>query len=133
MIHWRNLLVGLLALVLVACAGTPTPETPREKLVAAEATYSTLLDDVRSAATSGIIEPGSETAHTVAALLVEARAALDAWQADPDNPNMAVFVQKSLERLKALLLRLSQESRAPPIDDSIIVMAGGFDGLRVVT
>ena len=127
-------LLGLLALVLVGCAGI-TPETPREQLVAAEVTYSLFLDDVRSLATSGIIEPGSSTADTVALFLVEARAALDAWQVNPDDPNMAVFAQKSLERLKLLLLRMSQQSTGPPggggltLEDKSMVYPEGYGGL----
>ena len=108
-------LLGFLALVLVGCAGVPAPETPREQLVAAEVSYGSILDDVRSLATSGIIEPGSQTADTVALFLIEARAALDAWQVNPDDPNMAVVAQKSLERLKLLLLRMSQQSTGPPV------------------
>ena len=119
-----RLVLGLLALVLVGCAGVPV--TPREQLVAAEVTYGSILDDVRSLATSGIIGPGSQTADTVAMFLVEARAALDAWQVNPDDPNMAVFAQKALDRLKSLLLRMSQQSTGPPIggtEESIITLA----------
>lgn len=108
----RTLIALVLALVVSACAGLGgvTPETPRERLLTAEATYEFVLDEVRSLTLAGKIEPGSETASTIAIFLVEARAALDTWQADPENIRIETLAQTSLQRLLALVNQLAAEA-----------------------
>ena len=111
-----NLLVGLVMLAVGACAGIgpiPSPETSREKLAAAEISYGALLDQVGSLTAAGLIERGSSTADTVAVLLVETRAALDAWQTAPDDPSLAQFGLATISRLKLLLISLNQEAGRP--------------------
>lgn len=104
----RLLLVLLVSLGLSACAGLApvTPETPRESLVASEAAYEFALLEVKSLIVSRFIVPGTSLAHDVRLLVVETRAALDAWQLNPDSPSLARFTQGVLTRLQAQVARM---------------------------
>ncbi len=101
----RLLIVLAVSLGLSGCFGgglTPvTPETPRESLVASEAAYEFALLEVKSLILSGYIKPGTQLATNVRLIIVETRAALDAWQLNPDSPNLARAAQAVLNRLQA--------------------------------
>ena len=85
-----------------------TPENPRESLVASEAAYEFALLEVKSLIVSGYIIPGTQLAINVKLLIVEARAALDAWQLSPDNPNLAATAQAVLRALQAQVAKMIQ-------------------------
>jgi hypothetical protein len=111
----KLLTILVVSLGLAGCAGTlapVTPETPRESLVAAEAAYEFAILEVRSLIVSGVIVPRSDLADALALVIIETRAALDAWQANPDNPNFAVAAQRALRALQLEVSRLitTQES-----------------------
>lgn len=113
----RLLIVLLVSLGLSACAGMGglapvTPETPRESLVASEAAYEFALLEVKSLIVSGYIEPGTQLAANVRLLIVETRAALDAWQLNPDSPSLARFAQSVLTRLQAQVAQMIQTQEA---------------------
>ena len=104
---WLTILV--VSLGLAGCAGTlapVTPETPRESLVAAEAAYEFAMLEVRSLIVSGYIVPQTELSDSVAFIIIETRNALDAWQSNPDNPNLAVAAQSALRALQAEVARM---------------------------
>lgn len=104
----RLILALLVSLGMSACAAmTPvTPETPRESLVAAEAAYEFALLEVKSLIVSRYILPGSDRALDVRFMIVETRAALDAWQLTPDNPKAAFAAQAILNALRAEIARM---------------------------
>lgn len=93
-----------------------TPETPRESLVASEAAYEFALLEIKSLIVSGYIEPGTSLSRTVRLLVIETRAALDAWQLSPDSPDLARFAVGVLTRLKAQvsLMITTQETQWRP-------------------
>ena len=117
-------------LLAVGCEGVATPETPRERLVAAEVSFGLVLDQVKLLTINGQIIPGSETANRVAFLLVEARGTLDAWQVDPDNINFATTTSGLLIQLRALLAASLQETSYIPI--FTVAMAGYNKGGKIV-
>lgn len=88
---------GLIAAILSACVGA-VPETPRQKLVAAEATYSAALSVIEAAHRRGIIDDAESRAYVLLSV-ASAREALDRWHEDPDNPS---FAQSALSALAAL-------------------------------
>ncbi|MEE8606723.1 MAG: hypothetical protein V3S55_03885 [Nitrospiraceae bacterium] len=98
------LIVGLSG-CLGAGLSPVTPESPREKLVAAEAAYEFALLEVRSLIVNGIIVPKSNLAGTVAFLIIETRKALDVWQTSPDNPNYHLAAITALSGLQAELAK----------------------------
>lgn len=104
----RFFIVLLVSLGLSACAGLipVTPETPRESLVASEAAYEFALLEVKSLIVSGFIQPGTQLATNLRLLIVETRVALDAWQLNPDSPNLARSTQAVLQRLQAQVARM---------------------------
>ncbi len=119
----RLFIVLAVSLGLSGCFGgglTPVaPETPRESLVVAEAAYEFALLEVRSLIVSGVIIPKSGIANSISFVIKEARSALDAWQTNPDNPNLAVVAQAALRELQAEVARyvVTQESfyKADPV------------------
>ena len=114
----RLLIVLLVSLGLSACAGmTPvTPETPRDSLVASAAAYEFAILQVKSLIVSGYIKPKTQLATNVRLLIVETRAALDAWQSSPDSPDLARFAQGVLTRLQVRVASMiaTQETRLRP-------------------
>lgn len=114
----RRLLIVLLLSLVAGCAGLGTlvpvtPETPRESLVASEAAYTFALLEIKSLIVSGYIKPETPLARTVRLLVIETRAALDAWQLSPDSPDLARFAVGVLTRLQAQVAQMivTQETR----------------------
>lgn len=101
----RKLLLApfLLLFVLTSCASlglvTVEPETPRERLVAAETDYTAVVTTVRDLINTGTLKAGTQTADHVSNAIVTARAALDAWQLAPDSEDE---LQTGLLALRAL-------------------------------
>ena len=118
----RRLLIALcVSLGLAGCAGQSpvTPETPRESLVATEAAYEFAVLQVKSLIVSGYIKPGSDLARNIRLMIVETRAALDAWHVSPDDPSAAIITQAILRRLQVEVAKMvatketSNESSGP--------------------
>ncbi len=131
----RLLTILVVSLGLSACAGigglTPVaPENPRESLVVAEAAYEFALLEVRSLIVSGVIIPKSGIANSISFVIKEARSALDAWQTNPDNPNLAVVAQAALRELQAEVARyvVTQESlyKADPVGEKTTFIEGAM-------
>ncbi len=105
----RLFLVLAVSLGLSGCLGAGlspvTPENPRESLVAAEAAYEFALLEVRSLIATGVIIPKSGLANSIAFGIRETRKALDAWQTNPDNPNLMYVAQAALRQLQAEVAR----------------------------
>lgn len=115
----RRLFVALVVMVgLVGCAlPTPiTPETPREKLVVAEAAYKVVILQVKSLIDNGIIAPRSGTAYALVTIIKETRFALDAWQLNPDDFELALSGKYAIQALQRYLRTLvsTQESTNVP-------------------
>jgi len=106
----------LVSLGLSACAtgglSPVAPENPRESLVAAESAYEFALLEIKSLIVSGYIKPGTQMALNVRLLLIETRAALDAWHLSPDSPNLAVAAQAILHALQAEVARMLETQEA---------------------
>lgn len=114
----RRLIVALVvAMSLAGCAGViVTPESPREKLVVAEAAYKVVLLQIKSLVVTGVITPGDETAMYLITVLAETRAALDTWHLDPDDLSFAVAAEHALDVLRRYLILFvpTQESTYDP-------------------
>lgn len=115
----RQFLIALVvSLGLVGCASTipVAPETPRERLVSAEAGYEFALLEVRMLIVQGIIIPNSQLANRMGLLIIESRNALDVWQTNPDNPNFLVLGIAALRHFQALIAAniVTQESGVWP-------------------
>lgn len=109
-------LVVMLSLAGCALPGVITPETPREKLVAAEAAYEVVLFQIKSLVVNGLITPGDRMAMRLITILDETRAALDAWQDNPDDLSLSVAAKHALVALRGYLLLFipTQESNYEP-------------------
>ena len=70
-----------LAALLAACAGMPAPETPAQRLVAAEASFTAVVEALVSSRDAGLIEPGSPAAQAIGNGIMTAQAALNATHA----------------------------------------------------
>lgn len=100
----RKLLAPLMVVLLVAgCATETIPQTPRERLVAAEATYQAALSTANDFVNQGLIEQGSETAVKIGSAIVTARTALNAWHVVPDNQDRMVTALSALKVLQSVL------------------------------
>jgi hypothetical protein len=106
-------LLAVVLLGLAACA--VTPETPRERLVAAETTYQAAVATVRDLALAGRIT--QEQAPRVRAAIVAARTSLDLWHANPDGSAAMQAALSSIAVLQSILNQIappSTERAAPP-------------------
>lgn len=107
----RSLVAPLLILFLVSgCSNTPLPETPRERLAAAEITYQSALNTVDQMLTQGLIVPGSDIAQRLGAAIVSARASLDIWQQLPDNADSQTAAIAALSVLQKMLTEIQSQS-----------------------
>lgn len=105
----RKLLVPFFAVFfLVGCANAVTPETPRERLAAAEVTYQAAVSTVRDFIVAGTLKPGTQTAEHAATSIRTARVALDAWHAAPDNEDQMTTALLALQALNTVLLQLKE-------------------------
>ena len=105
----KYLPIFIVCMGLVACAGTPTPETPREKYAAAESSYRAIVTTVDQLATAGTIKRGTLAARTVASSLRAARAALNAWGASPDSLSRQQAALTALLSVQRLLVDLQRK------------------------
>jgi hypothetical protein len=96
--------VTLLLLVLLPFAGCSTvPETPRERLVAAELSYQAAVGTIRDMAVAGQIR--EEHAPRLRGAVIAARTALDSAHRSPDG---ADAMQAALYAVAALQVVLNQ-------------------------
>lgn len=109
-------LVVMLSLAGCALPGVITPETPREKLVVAEAAYEVVLLQIKSLINNGIIRPRTGVSGALATFVKESRSALDAWHTDPDDLSFERATRVALASLQRYLTTLipTQESSYEP-------------------
>lgn len=105
----RNLFTPLLVLFVVAgCANQPLPETPRERLAAAEVTYQGALNTIGQLTEQGTIVKGSPAAQRVGMAIVTARSSLDIWQQLPDSEDRQTAAIAALQALQAVLTEIQR-------------------------
>jgi len=103
----------LTMLLLIGCAGMPSPETNNERLALMEISYGTLLDKATLYADEGRLTPDqgeelSDTFKNIEASMVVATAALDA--ADQiEFDNNAANVTLALQSVRTLLAGITDE------------------------
>lgn len=113
-----HVLAGLLLFAVAACAGV-TPQTPRERLAAAELSYQAALSEIRVLADAGLIK--GNTAATTAASVRTVDAAIAAWRLNPDSPDYMAAANSALAPLLKLITTIrgsksaSLEVDRPPI------------------
>lgn len=108
----RKLLAPLFVIVLVAgCVQAPVPETPRERLVAFEATYQGALGTVNDLIDQGVIAPASPTAQRVGAAIYGIEATLETWRAFPDNREYMTASIAALRALQTILTQLQHQAK----------------------
>lgn len=102
----------MLSLAGCALPGAITPETPREKLVAAEAAYEVVLLQIKSLVNNGLLKPGTSATRALKTVLTESRTALDTWHLNPDDLSFERASQVALGALQRYLATLvaTQES-----------------------
>lgn len=107
----RKLIAPFLAIFLVVgcVSSTVAPETPRERLAAAEVTYAFALSSIDALVNHGLIEPGTEAAHSLGTAIIASRAALDAWQAVPNDKDRMVTALSALRVLQSVLNSLKAQ------------------------
>lgn len=96
-------LIGIVLLLFTGCEtlGVATPETPREKLLAAETSYLAAAQTITDLAERRVIQ--GTAAHRVKAVLLTARNALNLWHLDPDNLSRLRAAQAAVLALQGLL------------------------------
>jgi len=105
----------LLVFFVAGCVGTEAvPQTPRERLVAAEATYQAALGTANDFVVQGLIVKGSENAIMLGSAIITARAALDAWHVVPDNQDRMITAISALKVLQATLNSLKTKLKGRP-------------------
>lgn len=100
-----KLIAPFLLVFIVGCStlGIVSPETPRERLVAAELTYEAVLTSVRDLVVAGTIVKNTDTGDQIANAIVAARTALDVWQLTPDNRDNMTLALTTLQTLQGVL------------------------------
>lgn len=116
MIRMLASLIVMLSLGACGLPGAITPETPREKLVAAEAAYEVVLLQIKSLVNNGLVKPNTDVSRALATVLRESRAALDTWHLNPDDLSFEIASQVALRGLQRYLATLisTQESSYDP-------------------
>ncbi len=101
------MLIGL-AMLVGSCASVvpPVPETPRERLAAAEISFGFILDEVHNLVVMGFIEPASDEAKVIGQILMEIDTAMQAWRRSPDDVDVQAFVLLSIGRAQAWLIQI---------------------------
>lgn len=104
----RGIAPFILLFVIVGCGGGPivVPETPNERLIAAEVAYEGVITTVKDFIVQGVIVKGTPTADKVVQAIVVARAGLDAWGDAPANPNAMSVGLAGLKALQSILTGL---------------------------
>lgn len=98
----------VLALVILLIAGCATeePQTPRERLAAAEVTYEAALLTIRDLAAQGTIPEALKP--RVVELIQSARLALNVWHQVPDDMNRRQAAITALTRLNIFITNYLQ-------------------------
>lgn len=105
----RNLFAPLLILFVVSgCVNQPLPETPRERLAAAEVTYQGALNTIGQLIDQGTIVKGSPVAQRVGQAIVAARSSLDIWQQLPDSEDRQTAAIAALSALQKVLTEIQK-------------------------
>lgn len=93
----------MLTLFALIAACSVRPETPREKLLAAEISYQGALKEVIVLAEAGVIK--GQAARQVKSAIAVVDSAMETWRANPDNPN---YMQGAINALQPLLDLVNQ-------------------------
>lgn len=105
-------LAPFLILFVVGCGtlNTPVPETPREKLTAAEISYIGAGSAIEQLVNTGVIVKGSAVALSLKTASVTTNQALILWRAAPENLSYRDAAIASLTALQTALASVSQRS-----------------------
>lgn len=103
-----------LLLVVGGCSSVPAPETPRERIVAAEAAYQAALATIGDMIDQGTIR--KEHVPDIKAAIITARAALNAWQDAPDSRSHMTTALAAIRTLQEVLnsIAATAEPEAEP-------------------
>lgn len=94
----------VLLLVVPAAGCSITPETPREKLLAAESAYQAALQSVPQIVATGQLDAADKSRLRLA--ITAARASLDAWHRSPDLNDSGAAALAALRALQQILTQL---------------------------
>ncbi len=97
------MVIGIVGSIVAGCAGLGVPETPREKLVAAEVTYQAAVSTVRDLVNAGTIKKGTDVGYRVVTLIVAARSALNAWHSLPEDRDYMATALVALTALQGII------------------------------
>ena len=101
-----RLLSPLLFIFLIGCVATP--DTPRQRLAAAEVSFSTALKTIDRLADTGVLLKGSDTAKAAHAGVMSTNAGLVAWRVNINDSEAQAAVYAALNSLHALLVELQR-------------------------
>lgn len=97
----------LVLLPIAACTSIPTPETTRERLAMAEATYQAVIQTVGEMAEKGILR--KEHVTTVREAIIAARTALNTWHRFPDSVDSMVAAEAALRAVRGILNQIASQ------------------------
>lgn len=103
-----GILFGMALYALAGCVTQTPPETPRQKLAAAEVTYQGVVETVSALITQGTLIKGSKTAQRVADAVLSARIALDIWHQMPDSQDRQTAAIAALSALQQVLTEVQR-------------------------
>jgi len=99
-------LAPLLFIFLIGCVATP--DTPRQRLAAAEVSFNTALKTIDRLADTGVLVKGSDTARAAHTGVLSTNAGLMAWRSNIDDSEAQAAVYAALNSLQALLVELQR-------------------------